>query len=198
MGERLTIVEHIRHGEQRTTRGRHHFITVKRVPAAKLHVHAAFSEDRQVSFAINLGRIPAWEVREWVSVVQNAGHVVPVGIVTKEAVDAETEVQFIALLKSIFQDEVILITLPLVGLIVRIHTEIEAVLRLTRVACKAVLDPSVELDWAIFQAEHAVQEGGRGIFLGSTFGSGFRTCGLTTSKSTFRSGQAQLDIGRAR
>ena len=52
MSKRLTVVEHVRHREQRTADRGDHFVAENRVPTAELEVDAALGQVGQVDLGI--------------------------------------------------------------------------------------------------------------------------------------------------
>ena len=166
VGERLAVVEHVGHREQRAAGRRHHFIAGQGVPAAQLDVDA-LAEDRQVAFEVELGGVVAEPARDE-RVVQQAVHLVERPVVAEQVVQPEAEVDLVVLLDGLLEDEVVLVPHPGVGLVVGRDAEVDVVGGIGPVRGEGVLDPAVDLDLGILAAEEVGQElglvaGGRGL-----------------------------------
>ena len=62
VGERLAVVEHVRHREEWSPGRRHHFIAGQGVPPAPLDVEASLGEEGEVDLAVELGHVVAGEL----------------------------------------------------------------------------------------------------------------------------------------
>ena len=107
--------------------------------------------------AIELGHVIAGERARLEGVVEQPLHVVELPVVAEQAVDAEAEVDLVVLFERILHDEVILVAHPRIGEVVRVHAEVLAVPLAVHVAGVAVLDPAVDPDRRILEAQQILK-----------------------------------------